>query len=97
MDVDYTGERSNLVTRLLLRSTSGKGSYGSAQGDAYAAFLDGLKHPEVAQLAACGNWGMLPGNVRRDVRTTFFSKLAYAVTYNVNTPAINPGSPLYQC
>ena len=81
---------SNLVTRVLLRATSGHCSFDAAQGDAYAAYLDGLRHNEIAQLAACGAWGTIPGNTRRDVHNAFFKNIGYATPSVVKTPAINP-------
>lgn len=84
--------QSNLVTRLLMRATSGSGSYSSAQGDAYGSFLDGLKHPEVALLASCGDWGSVPGNVRRDVHTAFFKSLGYTKPEMIEVFVKHPGS-----
>jgi hypothetical protein len=85
---------SNLVTRVLLRATSGNCSFSAAQGDAYAAYLDGLRHREVASLASCGAWGAIPGNTRRDVHNSFFRNIGYAKVSVVKTPAINPSSNL---
>lgn len=93
MEVDGIIE-SNLVTRLLLKATSGKDSYSSVQEDSYAAYLDGLRHPEVTKLASCGNWGQNPGNVRRDIHTAFFSNIGYPHAENVVTSAINTRSAI---
>ena len=98
--IDHTVEQhtqSNLVTRLLMRATSGTGSYADAQGDAYGAYLDGLRHPEVSVLASCGNWGSVPGNVRRDVGTAFFNdktlkNFGYAKPAMVEVYVKHPGS-----
>jgi hypothetical protein len=97
-DADDDGDgTSNLVTRLLLRATSGKSSFSSAQADAYAAYLDGLRHKEIAKLASCGNWGTIPGNTRRDVHNLFFKKIGYATPSVVKTPLVNPARNLYLC
>jgi hypothetical protein len=93
-DVDEEGI-SNLATRLLFRATSGNSSYFSAQADAYAAYLDGLRHKEVAKLASCGAWGTIPGNTRRDVHSLFFKKIGYATPSVVKTPLVNPARNLY--
>ena len=84
--------QSNLVTRLLMRATSGSSSYSSAQGDAYGGYLDGLRHPEVSLLASCGDWGSVPGNVRRDVHTAFFKSLGYPKPEKVEVFVKHPGS-----
>ena len=84
--------QSNLVTRLLMRATSGNGSYSNAQGDAYGSYLDGLRHPEVSLLASCGDWGSVPGNVRRDVHTAFFKSLGYAKPTKIEVFVKHPGS-----
>jgi hypothetical protein len=92
--VDEEGT-SNLATRLLFRATCGKSSYDAAQSDAYAAYLDGLRHREVATLAACGAWGTIPGNTRRDVHSSFFKKIGYATPTVVKTPLVNPARNLH--
>ena len=93
-DVDEKGT-SNLATRLLFRATSGNSSYFSAQADAYAAYLDGLRHEEVAKLASCGAWGTIPGNTRRDVHSLFFKNIGYATPTVVQIPLVNPARNLH--
>ena len=75
-----------------MRATSGSSSYSSAQGDAYGGYLDDLRHPEVSLLASCGDWGSVPGNVRRDVHTAFFKSLGYAKPEKIEVFAKHPGS-----
>ena len=84
--------QSNLVTRVLMNTTSGSSSYHSAQGHGYAAYLDGLRHWEVTMLAACGDWGSVPGNVRRDIHTAFFKSLGYTQPEKIEVHVKHPGS-----
>lgn len=80
---------SNLVSKLLLQTSHGKMSYSSAQQLAYAAYLDGLTHPEVVALASTGSWGEHPNHCKRDIRKTFFKDLVYAEPSVVRTNARN--------
>ena len=69
--VNRSTDHSNLISKLLLSACSGDISFASAQSSAYAAYLDGLHHEEVVQMARCGNWGMQEGNIKRDVERLF--------------------------
>ena len=93
MDTDgHNCEQSNLVSMLLLQSSMGKISYAAAQQLAYAAYLDGLHHPEVASLASCGTWGEHTSHMKRDIDRKFLQNNNYALPTKVATFAVNPKS-----
>ena len=64
-------QQSALATKLLSLWAHGSLSASAIQEIAHLAVLDGAKHPELAKLAKAGNFGEQPGNVHRDIVTSF--------------------------
>ena len=64
-------EQSALTTSLLHLWPLGRMSAINAQELALMAILDGAQHKELADLASCGNFGLNPGNVHRDLMSRF--------------------------
>ena len=60
---------SNLGTHLLKSWAWGVMPAAEVQRIALSAYRDGLRHPEVAKLAALGSWGNYPGNVHQQLTT----------------------------
>lgn len=87
--VNRSTDHSNLISKLLLSACSGDISFASAQSSAYAAYLDGLHHEEVVQMARCGNWGMQEGNIKRDVERLFFKDIPFASPIDIPTIGLN--------
>ena len=62
---------SALATKLLSLWSHGLLAAVVVQELAHLAILDGASHPELASIAKCGNFGQQPGNVHRDLMSTF--------------------------
>jgi hypothetical protein len=87
-------EHSALATMLLNLWASGHLSATAMQKIALAAMLDGAAHAEIANLAKCGHWGQAPGNIARDVHTTFLPDIKLAPMVSVSVPCIDPKTSL---
>jgi len=62
---------SSLVTKLLSLWAHGTLSAVMIRELAHLAYLDGANHPDIIALSKAGNFGEIPGNVHRDLMTTF--------------------------
>ena len=89
-DVPATHDCSNLVSKLLSLWSCGQISATAAQQLAHCAILDGANHPELGALAATGAWGSQPGNVHRDLCTTFCSNVSIPEPFMCATEALDP-------
>jgi len=83
-------EHSCLATLLLNLWSKGALSATSMQKIAYAAILDGAEHVELGNLAKCGNFGLVPGNVARDVHATFLPSICLAPSVSLQVPVLDP-------
>ena len=83
-------EHSCLATLLLNLWAQGDLSAISMQKIAYAAILDGAQHEELGNLAKCGNFGQIPGNVSRDVHATFLPCISLAPACSIEAPVMHP-------
>ena len=84
--------QSSLVSMLLLGACDGSLSFSQAQKIAYAAYLDGLRHPEVELLASAGSWGENPSHTKRDITRKFFHNVQYAKPVALKTIGLNTKS-----
>ena len=83
-------ENSCLATLLLNMWARGTLSATAMQKIAHAAMLDGAEHVELGNLARCGNFGQVPGNVARDVHATFLPNVCLAPSCNLLVPVLDP-------
>jgi hypothetical protein len=90
----FANDHSALATMLLNLWASGHLSATAMQKIALAAMLDGAAHTEIANLAKCGHWGQTPGNIARDVHTTFLPDIKLAPMVSVAVPCIDPKTSL---
>jgi hypothetical protein len=84
--------QSALATKLLSLWAHGLLAAVVIQEIAHLAILDGANHPELAAIAKTGNFGQLPGNVSRDIMTTFCNHVDVAEHIGVEVPCIDPKS-----
>lgn len=57
---------------------------------AHMAILDGATHPELAQMAACGNWGETPGNAHNNVMANFCHDIKLSQPILIQVPVKDP-------
>lgn len=83
---------SALASKLLELWGTGALSAVVVQSIAACAVLDGCQHPEVAQLASCGAWGSITGNINRDLKRTVLKaeELWVPEPYVIKVPCRDP-------
>ena len=80
---------SPLATKLLLLFFSGENSATAIRELAHCAILDGAQHAELGIIASCGNWGLDPGNIHRDILTKFCKNVSLANPFLVDTNVLD--------
>jgi hypothetical protein len=81
---------SPLATKLLCLWAHGLLAAVVIQELAHLAILEGAQHPELAQLAKCGNFGETPGNVSKAVVTSFCKSVEIAGSMDIPVQCIDP-------
>ena len=71
---------------------TGKGhiSASTLQWLAHSAMLDGAQHAELQSMASCGNYGLVKGNVHRDLVNKFCKNIEVPMPFSMLVPCWNP-------
>lgn len=85
-------QESALATKLLSLWAHGLLSAVAIQEIAHLATLDGANHPELAKLAKAGNFGEQPGNVHRDIVTSFCKHIHISDPFSLQVLCTDPKS-----
>ena len=81
---------SNLATALLSLWGHGHISASTLQWLAHSAMLDGAQHAELQSMASCGNYGLVKGNVHRDLVNKFCKNIEVPMPFSMLVPCWNP-------
>ena len=87
-------DESQLASKLLHLWASGSLSAVMVRELANLALQDGADHPELVKLAQCGNWGLQPGNVHKQLLNKFCSEVMLPDPFPIKVKCIDPKTSL---